>query len=533
MAIGQRGVRAATLGGWIDDLASRHGEAPALFDEGRPVSFAQLARRSQRLAAGLARLGVGHGDRVAVWLPNCSAWIETLLACGRLGAIVVSLNTRFRGAEIGDILSRSGARMLIVSPDFGPIAYRDILTSVPPAELASVTTIVTLTEEITPVLEGRRQVAYAALLEAGEWAGPAILPATGCLILTTSGTTRKPKFVLHSQQGLVTHAFDVAAASGFYGEAGSAGMSIMPLCGAFGLTQTIGALAGGAPTVLMRSFDPQNAAAAIRQRGVTNMAGVDDVFYRLFETSGDAVPFPGLRFVVFGSFNNSPDEFVRVADQRGLLAVGAYGMSEFQGLFSLQPREAAPMRRARGGGLPVSSAAMVRVRDPDTGRLLGIDESGELEVSAPSMMLGYFGDPEATAAAFTDDGFLRTGDAGCLRADGSFEFHARMNDALRLGGFLVSPAEIAELVASHPMVRECQVVGAHGPDGYRAVAFVIAAEGGFVEAVVQEHCRARLAKFKQPARILAVDGFPETDGPNGPKVQRNLLRTMAEAALRG
>ena len=533
MMMQRKGLRPLTLGGWIDGLALQHGAAPALFDEDRPVSFAELARRSRHLAAGLARLGIGPGDRVAVWLPNCSAWIETLLACGRLGAIVVSLNTRFRAAEVGDILGRSGARAIIASPDFAPIAYRDILASVPPAELAAVTTIVTLRDEAPPVLEGRRQIAYASLLEWGEWDGPSMPPATGCLILTTSGTTSKPKFVLHSQQGLVTHAFDVAAAPGFYGEADSAGMSIMPLCGAFGLNQTIAALAGGAPTVLMRSFDPLVAAAAIRHRGVTNMAGVDDVYYRLLQTSDAAVPFPELRFVVFGSFNNSPDEFVRAADQRGLLAVGAYGMSEFQGLFSLQPRDARPERRARGGGHPVSSAAMVRVRDPETGCLLPIDESGELEVSAPSMMLEYFGDPEATAAAFTEDGFLRTGDAGCLRADGSFEFHARMNDALRLGGFLVSPAEIAELIASHPMVSECQVVGAHGPDGYRAVAFVIAGKGAFAEAMLQEHCARRLAKFKQPARILAVDAFPTTDGPNGPKVQRNVLRQMAEAALKG
>lgn len=529
----RKGIRPLTLGGWIDNLAAQHGAAPALFDEDKPVSFAHLAQRSRRLATGLARLGIVQGDRVAVWLPNCSAWIEILIACGRLGAIVVSLNTRFRATEIGDILGRSGARALVTSPDFAPIAYRDILASVPTAELAAVTDIVTLTEEMRPILEGRRQVVYASLLEWGEWSGPPISAAAGCLILTTSGTTKKPKFVLHSQQGLVTHAFDVAAAPGFYGEAGSAGMAIMPLCGAFGLTQTIGALAGGAPTVLMRSFDPQVAATVIRQRGVTNMAGVDDIFYRLFQASSDAVPFPKLRFVVFGSFNNSPDDFVRAADQRGLLAVGAYGMSEFQGLFSLQPRDAEPQRRARGGGHPMSAAALVRVRDPETGRLLSVDESGELEVSAPSMMLGYFGDLEATAAAFTEDGFLRTGDAGCLRGDGSFEFHARMNDALRLGGFLVSPAEIAELVASHPMVSECQVVGAHGPDGYKAVAFVIAAEGAFAETMVQEYCRERLAKFKQPARILAIDTFPATDGPNGPKVQRNVLRQMAEAALRG
>ena len=102
-----------TFGEWIDALAATKGEAPAFFESDTAVSYHDLALRSRRLASGFAKLGVRQGDRIAVWLPNVTAWIEILIACGRIGAIVVALNTRFRSGEVSDILHRSGARLLI------------------------------------------------------------------------------------------------------------------------------------------------------------------------------------------------------------------------------------------------------------------------------------------------------------------------------------------------------------------------------------------------------------------------------------
>lgn len=228
-----------------------------------------------------------------------------------------------------------------------------------------------------------------------------------------------------------------------------------------------------------------------------------------------------------------PRDFIRIADARGLTGIGAYGMSEFQGLFSLQPFAADAERRAKGGGFPVSPAARVRVRDTETGLLLPPGQAGELEVAAPSMMLGYYGDEAATAEAFTPDGFLRTGDSGLLTDDGGFEFLARMGDTLRLSSFLVSPVEIAEHIERHPAVTECQVVGAHGPAGYRPVAFLLPAAGAEIdEAALAAHCLRALAKYKVPARFVCLDEFPTTDGPNGRKVQRAALRQMAEEVLR-
>src|SRR5690606_20138409 len=123
-------------------------------------------------------------------------------------------------------------------------------------------------------------------------------PGEGCLIQTTSGTTSLPKFVLHSQRGLVTHARDVAALSGGYGSRGSVGLTIMPLCGAFGMTQTLGALAGGAPTILHDNFDAAAATRDVLRYGVTTTANPDDVYYRMLEEASGEIAFPTMRFVI-------------------------------------------------------------------------------------------------------------------------------------------------------------------------------------------------------------------------------------------
>jgi fatty-acyl-CoA synthase len=147
-------------------------------------------------------------------------------------------------------------------------------------------------------------------------------------------------------------------------------------------------------------------------------------------------------------------------------------------------------------------------------------------------MVGYFGDEAATRAALTPDGFFRSGDLGYTTGDGRFVFVARMGDALRLGGFLVSPAEIEAVLAEHPCVAAAQVVGARTKSGLEPAAFVILAQGAvFDEAALVAHCAARMAKYKVPVRVQAIDAFPVTPGANATKIQKHKLREMAERAL--
>jgi fatty-acyl-CoA synthase len=211
--------------------------------------------------------------------------------------------------------------------------------------------------------------------------------------------------------------------------------------------------------------------------------------------------------------------------------VGLYGMSEVQALYAVQPLDLPLVERIVGGGRPISAQSEVRVRDPDSGEILGPGEPGELEIKGPSLMKEYYLNPEATAEEFTTDGFLRTGDLGQLTGDGRFLYLQRMGDVLRLGGFLVSPAEIEHHIISHPSVSDSQVVGIRTAEGStRAVGFVIMNPGAkFDEAGLRQHCLDGLARFKAPVRIFAVDEFPTTPSANGTKIQRAELRRMAEA----
>ena len=144
----------------------------------------------------------------------------------------------------------------------------------------------------------------------------------------------------------------------------------------------------------------------------------------------------------------------------------------------------------------------------------------------------YFNDKDATGAAFTDDGFFKSGDLGCLRPDGSFEFVSRMGDVLRLGGFLVNPQEIETYIQTHPEVNGCQVVGIDGTRGTRPVGFVTMRNGATaLESDLIHHCKTGMAKYKVPVRIILVNEFPTTTGPNGTKIQRSKLRQMAMEIL--
>jgi fatty-acyl-CoA synthase len=155
-----------------------------------------------------------------------------------------------------------------------------------------------------------------------------------------------------------------------------------------------------------------------------------------------------------------------------------------------------------------------------------------LEFLVPSRMVGYFEDEEANRAAITDDGWFRSSDLGYTTADGRFVFIARLGDALRLSGFLVSPAEIEDVLQQHASVETAQVVGVDTAAGVKPMAFVITRAGAaFDEQALIAHCAARIAKFKVPLRVCALESFPVTPGPNATKIQKAKLRERAQALL--
>lgn len=512
----------------------------AFHDRDRAVSYAELITESARLAGALRELGVGPGDRVGVWLPNVTAWLGAFFACARLGAIAVAVNTRFRSAELADIVGRSGLKVLFVWPAFDKADFVGVLAGCPASSLAALSAVIAYDEgepgarmsalaAVLPAHVGLHR--YAACVDRAPLADNAAAPAAGCAIFTTSGTTKAPKFVLHDQRTLVAHAFDVV--SGYDIDEHASMLLAPPLCGVFGVANALAMFAAARPFAMMPAWDARLAAELIERHRVTHMNATDEAVAQLLELTGRTPAYPTLRFVGYAAFNPAMSDMVERAQARGLTLVGLYGISEIQALFSRQPETAPLQERRLGGGRPVSPLARVRARDPDTGKVLDHGQSGELEFLAPSSrMVEYFGDPQATAQALLEGGWYRSGDLGYTQEDGRFVFLTRMGDSLRLGGFLVSPAEIEECAQQFEGIDGCQVVGVNTAGALRPVAFVTLEPGARLDkAGLIAHVAARLARYKVPVRVFEIDAFPVTEGTNATKIQKHRLRDLAQERL--
>jgi fatty-acyl-CoA synthase len=525
----------ATLAALLARHAAERPARTAFIEGDETLDFAGLEVASRRLAAGFAGLGAGAGERVALWLPNGLAYVTAFLACAQLGAIAVSVNTRFRAVEVGDLIARSGARVLAYHPGFRHIDFDAVLSKIEPQALAGLDHLVAIGESAgraasAPPISGCALVRYDEIASSPPLEASCATGESPCIIFSSSGTTRAPKMIVHTQKTLTDHARAAAAAFGL-DEADAATLQMVPLSGVFGFSQMMAALSGGAPNILMPAFDAGEAAALVMRHDVSHLISTDLLCARLLEAAKEARPFPSLRFAGFAAFTPSVTDLVAQGDARGIPFVGLYGSSEIQALFAAQSPDDPPEQRAKAGGRPVSPEARVRVRDVESGALLPVGETGELEFAGPSRMLGYDHDDAATAEAVTSDGFVRSGDLGYLEADGRFVFLTRRGDVMRLGGYLVHPAEIESHIQALPDVEGCQVVAVARPEGARAVAFVVMKDAAPLNPrALRSHCLKGLAKYKLPERFIALDKFPMTRSANGLKVRRARLRELAEAA---
>lgn len=405
-----------------------------------------------------------------------------MLACALGDLCVVAVNTRYSVSEVDDLVIRSGAR----HPDLGTV------------EAAG------RADDDSGV--DRRDSPF--------------------VVFTTSGTTSKPKMVLHHQGSIVDHAVDAAGAFGY--SADDTVLVALPLCGTFGLTSMMAAVAGGS-RVLVHSFDLVATVELLRRERVTTMNGSDDMLHRLI---GAGAELSHIRLAGYAQFNAALGDIAARAAEVGATLTGLYGMSEVQALFSLRDPSLDAAGRSRAGGTLVSPAAGARVVD------------GELQLRGPSLFAGYLReggdaiDMDLTGRHLvTDDSgttWFRTGDLATMDDEHTFHYISRLGDVLRLGGFLVAPAEITDVLVTAPGVTGAQVVAVDRTTGARPVAFVLTEPGHELdEHAVIDHCRERLARYKVPVRVIVLEAFPVTDGPNGVKIRLTELRDLARDAIDG
>jgi fatty-acyl-CoA synthase len=461
------------MGGSTVEALFTGSTATLVFDDGREHSSGTLWQDGLRVAAWLHDQGLRRGDRVAVRMPNGPDYVRLLAACGAGGFVLVSVNTRYSDTEATELITRSGVALTLTAL---PLTWRDA-------------------EPTAPV---------------GSTGDPYV-------VFTTSGTTSRPKMVLHRQRSIAEHAGDVASAFGY--QSLSVVLVVMPLCGTFGLSSLTGSIAGDCRTIVT-DYDLATTAALIEHERVTAMNASDDLFQRLLDRETD---LSSLRLGGYARFNTSLDGIVTRAGEAGATLTGLYGMSEVQALFALRDPCADAEERARAGGTLSSTRADYRVVD------------GELQLRGPSMFAGYLAEGGASiddelTGRHHDDGWFRTGDLAEPHGERTFEYLSRMGDVLRLGGFLVAPAEIEAVLIGIDGVEAAEVVAVDRPTGARPVAFVIAPDG-IDEAGAIDRCRERLARYKVPIRVLTVDEFPTTQSANGTKIQKVKLRELAAAAL--
>lgn len=506
----------------------------AFIDGERQITYAEFDGMCRRTAAWLAAQGIGPDDRVAVWLVNRIEWLALYFGLCHIGATLVTVNTRYRSHELAYILERSQARMLVLELNFRKIDFPAVLEGVSreaARALERVAVIRAPADSLPQTVLGKPTCRFDldALPEGS-------LPTGGHadstnILFTTSGTTSGPKLVMHTQRTVTLHSQRVASAYRFE-EDGVSLLAALPFCGVFGFNAAFAAFAAGKPMVMMDTFDAPDAVRLINEHRITHLFGSDEVFRRMLDLVAGDNPFPSIRLCAFAAFHPGVEELGREAWQRGVPLYGLYGSSEVQALFSLQRPGLPEAELLKGGGLPCNPGVRIRIRDIDSGEILPPGQSGAIEIQADSNFVGYLNNPEATRKAIDDDGFFSTGDVGYLREDGSFVYLTRQGDALRLGGYLVSPVEIEDVLKAQAGVADAQVVGVEIGGQVRCAAFVIAADGtAFDEAALRAQVGSTLAAFKVPARIWAVTEFPTTQSSNGIKIQRAKLRDMAMQRL--
>lgn len=538
-------------------LALGAGDAPALQFGASTHSYAQLRSQVQQCAHGLRQQGLVAGDVLGLWLPNTPHWLLLHLACAQLGITSLSLNLKLGVKEISRFIDRSGCKALAFDR---ATANALAVMNGAAASAASLLPGNSL-EQILAQQGGSLQclidaslspaTAASAPLQAGggvlqiqPWqalmAAAATTPhssncqgAQTCIILSSSGTTSQPKLIVHRQASVAQHAQDVAP--GFGIDSGCRSLLALPLCGAFGYTAAMATLAAGACLVLHEVFDTARAAACLQREPITHMFGTNDMVDKLIAELPSGWQPQALRFFGHANFVPGLDALPARALQYGIPMVGCFGMSETFALFAHQDPAAPLPRRAQSGGFPVCPQARVRVRNLETGAIAEAQEPGELEFYSPTLMQQYLHDAQATQQAFTDDGFLRSGDLGYLNGDGGFTHISRLGDVLRIGGFLVNPAEIEESVMALCGASACQVVAVNASGSSRPVAFVLDprdnADQRWDEEAIKAQLQQQIARYKVPIRIFRVETFPYTMGPNGKKVKRNELRDLAHSLL--
>jgi long-chain acyl-CoA synthetase len=480
----------------------------------RVITWGEMRARASRVAQALRGEGVGPQDRVAFVERNAPEYFEVLFGGGMLNAVNVAVNWRLAPREMAYIINDAEARVLFVGADFLPHLGEIEAT------LTSVRTIVVLGEH--PRHEG-----YASWVARHPDVDPmvAVAPGDVAMQLYTSGTTGLPKGAMLTNANLGILVPRMGPAWGF--DATSVNVVAMPLFHIGGCGWALVGMYLGGHSILFREFVPKEVLAAIGRHRITNALFVPAMLQFMTATPAAAESdYGSLRSIVYGASPITNEVLIRSMKTFGCDLIQVYGLTESTGAITqLDPADHDPSgpraHLLRSAGKPYPWIEL-RIVDPGTGQDCPVGQVGELWTRSPQNMKAYWNKPEETARVLGADGWLRTGDAGYLDAEGYVYLTDRVKDMIISGGENIYPAEVENALADHPAIADVAVIGV--PDarwGETVKAIVVRAPGADPSpAAIIDYTRERLAHFKCPTSVDFADSLPRN--PSGKLLKREL-----------
>ncbi len=491
-------------------------ESAAIIYGDRRITYGELDKASSRAANALAAEGVGNQDHVAFIDKNSPEYFETLFGAAKLNAIHVAVNWRLAPAQVEFTINDAQARVLFVGPDF----YSTVEAI--ESNLSTVSKIVALGEH-------PRWQSYGSWLSGRSATDPNSPwdPEDTALQLYTSGTTGLPKGAMLTHANL--SALLAEAGRIFQLDVDSVNLVAMPLFHIGGSGWALAGIAEGCVMVLVRDFNPVETVALMQEHRITNGFVVPAVLQFMCMVPGaEQGDYSSLRRITYGA---APITDTALKRAMAVFRCGfqqVYGLTETTGaITTLEPEDHDPdgprAHLMRSAGRPLASFVHLRVVDPATGLEVPRGTVGEIQFTGPQKMKGYWARPEATDAAFTADGWFRTGDAGYIDQDGYLFLTDRIKDMIISGGENIYPIEVENVLAAHPAIADVAVIGVpHEAWGETVKAVVVLKPG--VEATAEEiieWSRTRLAGYQRPTSVDFVSELPRN--PSG-KILKRVLR---------
>ena len=536
----------ATLGGLLEQWARELPGHDFLVypDRGLRLSYAEFNDRVDRMAKGLLELGVKRDDKVGMWARNVPDWLTMMFACGKIGAILVTVNTSYKIKEVEFIMENADIHTMCMVNGYRDTDYVQIMYELVPelktmqrgtlrsARFPELRNVIYIGQE-----KQRGMYNTAELLLMGSHlpdndlleAGKSITTHDVTMMQYTSGTTGFPKGVLLSHHNILNCGLGTGTAMEF--TSADRLLTCVPLFHCFGCVLALCAtITHGSTMVMVEDFDPLRVLAAIDKERCTMLYGVPTMFIaELNHPMFGMFDYSSLRSGIMAGAVCPIETMIEVRERMNCQLISVYGMTETSPGMTVSRLTDSAEVRATTVGRPFPHVD-VKILDPETNEELPVGTPGEVCCKGYNLMKGYYKNPEATASIIDTNGYLHSGDLGVKDENGNYRITGRIKDLIIRGGENISPREIEDFLFRMPQIKGVEVAGIPSPKyGEQVGAFITLKEGqSLTEEEVQLFCRGQIARYKIPKYVFFVEDFPMTASG---KIQKYRLRDLGAQLL--